>query len=364
MTNYFFLLVSVLALLSSCSSGSHSLPVNTYYIYSDSNNFESIHKNFNENKYIPAFLKFDLDTTKIKLRIRGDSSREYPKKSLKIKVLEDRKVNGKSKLNLNAEYKDQSFSHSYLSSLIFKELNYPCFSSSIAATYVNNSFHGLFMEIENMDADQSRAVYEMAQKTIDNYGDRINDDVLNMMERLKGAILDKLGIEEKEEEPEEEEEEEQEEEIRPRTVSEYKAYLKNLNFYQHVDGLRKDELVVIYDMLKQGQTDERVRAQIDEYHFDRNPRQRRGRRPQKGKGLTQVGKGIKEDLHKIMLLVGSQKAGNQSLKLQKEINTIQKKLKKQLDKMKKKDKDKLMKEVNRQQIKRMAKSQIGLGHRD
>ena len=153
MTNYFFLLVSVFALLSSCSSGSHSLPVNTYYIYSDSNNFESSHKNFNENKYIPAFLKFDLDTTKIKLRIRGDSSREYPKKSLKIKVLEDRKVNGKSKLNLNAEYKDQSFSHSYLSSLIFKELNYPCFSSSIAATYVNNSFHGLFMEIENMDAD-------------------------------------------------------------------------------------------------------------------------------------------------------------------------------------------------------------------
>ena len=219
-------------------------------------------------------------------------------------------------------------------------------------------------DIENMDADQSRTVYEMAQKTIDNYGDRINDDVLNMMERLKKAILDKLGIEEKEEEPEEEEEEEQEEEIRPRTVSEYKAYLKNLNFYQHVDGLRKDELVVIYDMLKQGQTDERVRAQIDEYHFDRNPRQRRGRRPQKGKGLTQVGKGIKEDLHKIMLLVGSQKAGNQSLKLQKEINTIQKKLKKQLDKMKKKDKDKLMKEVNRQQIKRMAKSQIGLGHRD
>jgi hypothetical protein len=219
-------------------------------------------------------------------------------------------------------------------------------------------------DIENMDADQSRAVYEMAQKTIDNYGDRINDDVLNMMERLKGAILDKLGIEEKEEEPEEEEEEEQEEEIRPRTVSEYKTYLKNLNFYQYVDGLRKDELVVIYDMLKQGQTDERVRAQIDEYHFDRNPRQRRGRRPQKGKGLKQSGNGIKEDLQKIMLLVGSQKAGNQSLKLQKEINTIQKKLKKQLDKMKKKDQDKLMKEVNRQQIKRMAKSQIGLGHRD
>jgi len=153
MTNYFFFLVSVLTLVNSCSSGSHSLPVNTYYIYSDSTSFQSIHENFNENKYIPAFLKFDIDTTKIKLRIRGDSSREYPKKSLKIKVLEGRKVNGKSKLNLNAEYKDQSFSHSYLSSLIFKELNYPCFSSSIAATYVNNSFHGLFMEIENMDAD-------------------------------------------------------------------------------------------------------------------------------------------------------------------------------------------------------------------
>jgi len=210
-------------------------------------------------------------------------------------------------------------------------------------------------QIEDMDEDQSRAVYDRAQETIENYGDRLNEDVLDMMQRLQQVILDKLGIEEKEEEPEEEEEEE--EAVRPRTVPEYKTYLKNLDFYQYVDGLRKDELVVIYDMLKQGQSDERVRRQIDEYHFNRNPLQIRRRKPQRGKG-------IKEDLHKIMLLVGSQKAGNQSLKLQKEINTIQKKLKKQLDKMKKKDKDKLMKEVNRQQIKRMAKSQIGLGHCD
>jgi hypothetical protein len=213
-------------------------------------------------------------------------------------------------------------------------------------------------DIENMDNDQSRTLYNRAQQTIENYGDRLNDDVLDMMQRLQQVIIDKLGLEEKEEEPEEEEEEEEELFIRPRTVSEYKTYLKNLN-YKYVDGLRKDELVVIYNMLKEGQSDERVKSQIEEYHYKRNPRQIR-----RGRGLTQVGKGIKEDLHKIMLLVGSQKAGNKSLKLQKEINKIQTKLKKQLDKMKQKDRDKLMKEVQRQQIKKMAKSQIGLGHCD
>ena len=139
--------------MNSCSSDSPVLPEKTYYIYTDSAAFQSIHKDFKENKYIPAFLKFEEDANKVKLRIRGDSSREYPKKSLKIKVLDDGKVNSKIKLNLNAEYKDQSFSHSYLSSLIFKELNYPCFLSSMAATYVNDSFHGLFLEIENMDSD-------------------------------------------------------------------------------------------------------------------------------------------------------------------------------------------------------------------
>ena len=153
MSKYLFFLIPVISLFTSCNSSNkeHKLPHKTYYITCDSTDFKSIHHNFKENKYILAVLGSQNNNEAVKIRVRGDSSREYPKKSLKIKVLNGAHIEGKSIFNLNAEYKDKSFSHSYISSLIFKELNYPCFTSSMASVYVNNNLHGLFLEIENMD---------------------------------------------------------------------------------------------------------------------------------------------------------------------------------------------------------------------
>ena len=141
--------------MNSCSTDfqEHQVPVKKYSIYCDSVDFKSIHQDFKSNRYIKASLSSGASITNVKLRMRGDSSREYPKKSLKVKTLKDGLVDGRRIFNFNAEYKDQSFSHSYISSLIFKELNYPCFTSSMASLYVNDNFHGLFLEIENMDKD-------------------------------------------------------------------------------------------------------------------------------------------------------------------------------------------------------------------
>jgi hypothetical protein len=155
MNKYFFFLIPFCISLNSCSTDfqEHQVPVKTYSIYCDSVDFNSIHQDFKSNRYIKASLSSGAAKTNVKLRMRGDSSREYPKKSLKVKTLKDGFVDGKRIFNFNAEYKDQSFSHSYISSLIFKELNYPCFTSSMASLYVNDNFHGLFLEIENMDKD-------------------------------------------------------------------------------------------------------------------------------------------------------------------------------------------------------------------
>ena len=155
MIKYLFFIITLIAFISSCSSGksNHELPLHTYSITCDSVAFQAIHQNFKANEYIPAVLSCGEVKKDVKLRMRGDSSREYPKKSLKVKVLNKDQLNEKSKFNFNAEYKDKSFSHSYISSLIFKELNYPCFTSSMASLYVNDHFHGLFLEIENMDKD-------------------------------------------------------------------------------------------------------------------------------------------------------------------------------------------------------------------
>ena len=153
MTKYYYYLISIVLLLSACNSDvvEHNLPINRYNISCDSVDFKSIHENFKSNTYIKGSLKNGEDLAEVKIRVRGDSSREYPKKSLKVKTLNKGKVRGKRVFNFNAEYKDQSFSHSYISSLLFKKINYPCFTSSMATVYVNDVFHGLFLEIENMD---------------------------------------------------------------------------------------------------------------------------------------------------------------------------------------------------------------------
>ena len=155
----FFYLISLLLILSACNSGveEHALLVNRYDISCDTADFNSIHKDFKSNSYIKGSLENGGDLVEVKMRIRGDSSREYPKKSLKVKTLNKGEVRGKRVFNFNAEYKDKSFSHSYISSSIFKKLNYPCFTSSMASIYVNNAFHGLFLEIENMDKAFLRA---------------------------------------------------------------------------------------------------------------------------------------------------------------------------------------------------------------
>jgi len=155
MNKYYFLFVQIVLVLSACNNGprEHNVELNSYSIYCDSIDFAGVHERYKENVYLPARLHFEGQKANVKFRLRGDSSRGYPKKSLKVVVLDQQRVNNKKIFNFNAEYKDASFSHSYLSSVIFKELNYPCFKSSMAKLTVNDKFHGLYLEIENMDKD-------------------------------------------------------------------------------------------------------------------------------------------------------------------------------------------------------------------
>ena len=101
----------------------------------------------------PLNLRIKEKTVNAGMRVRGDSSRDLDKKSLKIKILDSISINTKKVINLNAEYSDLSFLRSHLSSKIFKKLNYPCFETSFSKVYINDKYHGLFLEVENMDKD-------------------------------------------------------------------------------------------------------------------------------------------------------------------------------------------------------------------
>ena len=85
-----FLVTIPLLLLFACGNkpidSTNQTPrfVKEYYIECDLEAFQSIEKNYSENKYIPIKISFNGETQPAKMRIRGDTSRKDPKKSLKI----------------------------------------------------------------------------------------------------------------------------------------------------------------------------------------------------------------------------------------------------------------------------------------
>ena len=127
--------------------------IEEHHIYSNQYDLNKMFENFRENNYISIKLKNKEKTVNAGMRVRGDSSRDLDKKSLKIKILDSISINTKKVINLNAEYSDLSFLRSHLSSKIFKKLNYPCFTTSFSKVYINDKYHGLFLEVENMDKD-------------------------------------------------------------------------------------------------------------------------------------------------------------------------------------------------------------------
>lgn len=122
-------------------------------ILCDPAEFAAAYANFEENIYIPCTVKYQGTTyTGVKMRVRGDTSREKPKKSLKLKF--DKKqlfLDSLESINLNAEYSDKSLIRQKLSSEIFALQNLPCFQSQFVAVNMNNKFFGIYLKVENID---------------------------------------------------------------------------------------------------------------------------------------------------------------------------------------------------------------------
>jgi len=128
--------------------------VDEYFITCDPDSFRYIQENPYEDHYIPiTFTHQNKTWTNVRLRIRGDSSREYPKKSFKIKFDGERFSNGRDEINFNADYLEKSYLHSILASRLMSDSGQPCFEAVPARLFVNEQFHGLYIRVENMDED-------------------------------------------------------------------------------------------------------------------------------------------------------------------------------------------------------------------
>lgn len=135
----------------SCSDKTELTPgIKTLNIKTDSNGFSYIYNHPRKDTSIVGEINFIDIQDSIKFRIRGSSSRDYNKKSLKL-YLNSNSFNGSKKLNLNSEFTDKSYIRQYLSTELFKRSGQICFDSEHVIVNLNKSFFGIYLLVENMD---------------------------------------------------------------------------------------------------------------------------------------------------------------------------------------------------------------------
>lgn len=126
-----------------------------YHINCNKSDLDKIYNEWeNRDLYIPISISYNGQTiSNAKMRLRGDTSREYDKKSLKIVLGKNQTINGLRKINLNSEWTDKSYIRQYLSSLIFNKSGIPTFKSNFVNLYINDKFFGLYLQVENVDEE-------------------------------------------------------------------------------------------------------------------------------------------------------------------------------------------------------------------
>lgn len=128
-------------------------PLPNLEITCNPDSFELICTTFKEDIYVLATLRIGKHEWKnVRLRLRGDTSREFPKKSLKLKIPKAKRLPfGRTTLNLNAEYLDKTYLRQYLCTRLFKDSGQPCYATQHLLVHVNGVFHGIFLLVEGID---------------------------------------------------------------------------------------------------------------------------------------------------------------------------------------------------------------------
>lgn len=125
-----------------------------YYITCNPDSFQHIYTNYNQDIYIPITITHnDFTITSARMRIRGDGSRVFPKKSLKVKLDAGNFGDGISTFNFNADWEDKSYIQAYLQSWFFKQSGLYCFNVEHVRLYLNGDYLGLYISVQNMDED-------------------------------------------------------------------------------------------------------------------------------------------------------------------------------------------------------------------
>ncbi len=144
---YFFMTLFIMLFISLLYAD--ELP--EYYIIIDQESLDTLDKNPYDDIYYPAQLAFDDKVYECQVRYRGATSRNHPKKSWKIDLFSDNNDFDCEKLNLNAEYIDNTMLRNHLTNNLYKSMGFPAPKTKHIKLYVNNEFRGVYLCIQNID---------------------------------------------------------------------------------------------------------------------------------------------------------------------------------------------------------------------
>ena len=111
------------------------------------------------DEYLPATIrirnsKLDTNITQsIGVRLRGNTSRNDDKKSIKISftAYDGEKFYNHKKFNLKAENNDPSVMREYLSLHLYRNYGVPAARAHFAELYINNEYMGVYLNVEQID---------------------------------------------------------------------------------------------------------------------------------------------------------------------------------------------------------------------
>lgn len=138
-------------ILSTASSWPDTIPV--LDLQFDQTQWEYAQDYYWEDIYVPAQLTLNNFTYTCQFRIRGATSREYPKKSIKIELPEDLYLWGKDELNLNAEYLDRTKIRECLSYLYYARTGQIVPEVHFVELRFNGETQGAYLSVEDIDED-------------------------------------------------------------------------------------------------------------------------------------------------------------------------------------------------------------------
>ncbi len=123
-------------------------------IFVDPPDFKKVLAKFKDKLWIPALARIEGQKASGKLRLHGGSSKEHPKKSLRLK-LDSPGADGRQTMILRAEWSDRTLLRYWLGLQVFAAA-----TADLALTHsrfvhlrLNDRFHGVMLHVERIDSD-------------------------------------------------------------------------------------------------------------------------------------------------------------------------------------------------------------------